>query len=666
MMFQHLNQVAVSILSGLANHLWQSTVFAFVIWLLVLIMRNHSAKVKYRLWLAASLKFLVPFSVLVDLGNHLAFRQQAAATASSIPVAIEVVSRSLAQPMSLVSSHAHGPSAVSGLLHLWPAFLLVLWGAGLGAYIVASSLRWLRLKTTLLESLPVVEGRELNLLRRLERERRMKRPIVLKRSSSPIEPGVIGIFRTVLVWPDGISEQMDDGHIEAVLAHELSHVRRRDNLAAVAHMIVEAIFWFHPLVWWMGSRLVEEREHACDEEVLRFGNRPQVYAESILKTCEFCVSSPLVCMSGVTGASLKERIARIMNPCMQSKLSRTGKLLLTAATAGAIAVPVALGMTNAPHSPTISPNAGRNPLPSAEFVVAAIRPVKATATDSRRIMMRIINPPRDGHFFATNITLKLLIRLAYGVQFAQIQGGPKWLDSDRYDIQAEASSSVDAKLRELPPREGSLAKQYMLRNLLAKRFQLVVQQSTKDMPVYTLLVARHGPKMKLAKGGNLIAGPDRPRMRGALQGPNGPTPGAAVHGGGGGNGTLSPRSRSGIMMRANAGGGEMDVHMVSVSMHALAQFIADQLDRTVVNGTGLAGRYDCELKWTPSATEMSALGGMHGPGMEHGGAEAAPLPNASGPSIFTALKEQLGLRLKSEKGPVELLIIKQAKHPTAN
>jgi bla regulator protein blaR1 len=87
-------------------------------------------------------------------------------------------------------------------------------------------------------------------------------------SRACLEPGIFGIARPVLVWPAGISERLPDAHLEAILAHELWHVRRRDNLAAAVHMAVEAIFWFYPLVWWLGSRLLDERERACDEEVL--------------------------------------------------------------------------------------------------------------------------------------------------------------------------------------------------------------------------------------------------------------------------------------------------------------------------------------------------------------------------------------------------------------
>src|ERR1700754_57843 len=99
--------------------------------------------------------------------------------------------------------------------------------------------------------------------------------------SSPelVEPGVFGVFRSVLVLPAGIEESLTPEQLSAVLAHELCHARRRDNLLGAIHMAVETLFWFHPLVWWIGPRLVEERERACDEQVLLQGNRPEAYAE---------------------------------------------------------------------------------------------------------------------------------------------------------------------------------------------------------------------------------------------------------------------------------------------------------------------------------------------------------------------------------------------------
>src|ERR1700732_3432129 len=90
------------------------------------------------------------------------------------------------------------------------------------------------------------------------------------------------------------------------------HVRRRDNLFASVHMAVEAVFWFHPLVWWIGARLVQERERACDETVLSLGNEAHDYAEGILNVCKSYIESPLACVSGVTGSDLKKRLQAIL------------------------------------------------------------------------------------------------------------------------------------------------------------------------------------------------------------------------------------------------------------------------------------------------------------------------------------------------------------------
>ena len=111
----------------------------------------------------------------------------------------------------------------------------------------------------------------------------------------------------------------------------MCHIRRRDNLAAALHMFVEAIFWFHPLVWWIGSRLIDERERACDEEVLRLGSEPQVYAEGILNVCKFYLESPLPCASGVTGSDLKKRIEAIMTNRIAHRLTTARKVLLASA-----------------------------------------------------------------------------------------------------------------------------------------------------------------------------------------------------------------------------------------------------------------------------------------------------------------------------------------------
>ncbi len=167
--------------------------------------------------------------------------------------------------------------------------------------------------------------------------------------------------------PDGVARELTAPQLEAILAHELCHVRRRDNLAAAFHMVVEALFWFHPLVWWLGARLMEERERACDEEVLSLGNAPEVYAEGILRICDLYLKSPLPCVSGVTGSNLKRRIEEIMSDCVVQVLNGRKKLLLAGAGALAVVAPIMVGTMGVPLT------MAQTSAPAPKFDVAAIK-----------------------------------------------------------------------------------------------------------------------------------------------------------------------------------------------------------------------------------------------------------------------------------------------------
>jgi beta-lactamase regulating signal transducer with metallopeptidase domain len=158
----------------------------------------------------------------------------------------------------------------------------------------------------------IERGREHDALRRILDRLPRPRRIELRRSASTLEPAVVGVLRPAIVWPDGLSDRLNDGELESILAHEVCHVVRRDNLAGYIHVAVEMIFWFHPLVWWLGARLLHERERACDEEVLRMGAHTESYAEGILKVCGYCLRAPAAFAAGVCGSALSQRIERIM------------------------------------------------------------------------------------------------------------------------------------------------------------------------------------------------------------------------------------------------------------------------------------------------------------------------------------------------------------------
>jgi bla regulator protein BlaR1 len=339
-----------AIAPALANHIWQSTLFALMAGLLTLILQKNHARTRYWLWLAASAKFLVPFSLLFRIGSYLSWSRRSAGTKPGLYFAMEKFGQAFTQPtLSMISRAAHS-MVYSSLMRLLPGLLATVWLCGFAVVIFLWYLRWRAVSAAMRESAPLREGREVEALRRLERMGGVQKRIELVVTRASLEPGIFGIAQPVLIWPEGISERLEDANLEAVLAHEVWHVRRRDNLTAVIHMLVEAIFWFYPVVWWLGARLLEERERACDEEVLELGTDRHVYAASILKVCEFCVELPLACVSGVTGADLKKRMVAIMNENVVRELDFGRKLLLSTAGLLAIVVPITLGLTNATSS----------------------------------------------------------------------------------------------------------------------------------------------------------------------------------------------------------------------------------------------------------------------------------------------------------------------------
>ena len=158
-----------------------------------------------------------------------------------------------------------------------------------------------------------------------------------------LEPGVIGWLNPVLLLPADIERHLTRPEIEAIVAHELCHVRRFDNMTAAIHMVVEAIFWFHPLVWWLGARLVDERERACDEHVLCSVGAPGPYAQGILNVCKRYVESPLASVSGVGSANVRQRIDAILANRIGEATGPWKKVMLSGIILGVVIVPLAAG-----------------------------------------------------------------------------------------------------------------------------------------------------------------------------------------------------------------------------------------------------------------------------------------------------------------------------------
>jgi beta-lactamase regulating signal transducer with metallopeptidase domain len=224
-----------SVAPAAANHLWQSTLVAIAAGVLTLPLGKHHARARYWLWFAASLKFLVPFSLLVALGRYFSWSHPASSQ-PSLYFAVEEIAQPFAKSALPVVPNIARNVATSSWTHAFPA-LLVLWVLGSLAVLVLWTIRWHRISDAMNSATPISEGREVGALRRVERMGGINKPISFLLSQTSLESGIFGVARPVLLWPEGISHQLEDAHLEAILAHEVWHVRRRDNLGAALHMV---------------------------------------------------------------------------------------------------------------------------------------------------------------------------------------------------------------------------------------------------------------------------------------------------------------------------------------------------------------------------------------------------------------------------------------------
>ena len=572
---------------ALANHLLQSTIFAVAAGLLTLFLRNNHARTRYWIWLTASLKFLIPFSIFVELGHHLSWSTAPViAQQPSLAIAIDTIS----QPFeaSTVPRHIAAPAR---------PILPAMWICGSAAVLIFWLIRWYRVAA------------------------------LLRTSGTQLEPGVFGIIRPVLYLPANIADHLDDAQLKAIVAHEDCHIRNRDNLTAALHSLVEAIFWFHPLTWWIGARLIEERERACDEEVVRLGSDPEVYAESILKICKLYLESPLTFVPGITGSDLKKRIEAIMTNRVLRSLNPAKKLALAVACLTALAVPILVGIA---HAQSAAP----------KFEVASIRPGCADSGNQA-------GPARAGATLISAERLdqcgseEMLNRTAYiwyaGGHFhgrmpgPPIEGGPTWIHSDQFRINAKANGTPGREMISGP----------MLQTVLEDRFGLKIHRETREVPVYELTVAKTGAKLPLFKEGTCVHFPQ-------LQ--VGETPP-----------TLKPGQMPCMNVIGLRNGPNMGLKAEGENLEDFSNLLSLALDRPVVDKTGIKGTFNIHLEFAVDESTPRFLPGAD-PQMQ-----PAPSSNdPAGPSIFTAIQKELGLKLDAAKGPREFIVIDHVDRPSEN
>jgi bla regulator protein blaR1 len=591
-------------------HLWQSTLVIGVVWLMTLALRGNRAHVRHRLWLAASVKFLVPFSWLVSLGAQLEW-----STAPSIaqPAATFVMEEILAPPV--IATVASTPAAHT--TSAWPWTLASIWVVGVAGVLFWWWRQWRLVRAALRQAKPIALGSAYDVA-----------GLTLMSSPWTFEPGMVGIWRPVLLLPEGLVDRLTPAQLNTVIAHERCHIERHDNLGAAVHMLVEAIFWFHPLVWWIERRMIAERERACDEAVLGAGNDPDEYVAGILTVCRFTLRAPLACVAGVSGAELRTRIESIVRMELGAQMTLTRRVAVAVVAAVLLGAPIIAGLVRTPvvvaaQGPKSQQNNSGQTAATLRFDVASIKRNKG---DGQTVLVRAPRFLPGGSFEAVNVTLGSLIRLAYGLQDFQIVGGPKWVDSDRFDIQARGPQGATES--EGPRR---------LQSLLAERFALTVHKETRDHPVYALVLARAdkslGPRLRRSQ-----IDPKKLQEQDANLLRENPATFKALECG------LATGRRLGDC---------------GSTMATLATRFPIYVGRMVVDRTGLTGLYQYDLRF----------GDRPIPGAGPGGGFPASISQPAdpdAPSLFTALEEQLGLKLVPQTGRVEVLVLDHAEPPKPN
>lgn len=564
--------------------------------LLTTLFRKDRAEVRYWLWFTASCKFFLPFSLLINLGSHIAPMPVAKTAVVSSP---SFSMEQFAQPFPISSTSAL--HTTDGLASWIALVCFAIWACGFGLIALIRLHGWRQIRAAVGASVAI------------------DLPVALEARSSPglLEPGVVGLFRPILLLPAGIMERLTPEQFRAVLAHESCHIRRRDNLTSCIHMLIEALFWFHPFIWWIGARLVQERERACDEAVLRLGNEPQDYAEGILHVCKSYLESPLACVSGVTGSNLKQRIRAILAGRVAQDLTTAKKLTLAAAGMTLLALPIVTGAVSAPPLQTQS---------VAESVVPAFEAASVRSCPAFRK-----NTPDSwspGKLRSECTTSRRLIQQAYGLfgsghlnpgSSLTVTGGPAWTTSDLYEIDAKATGTESRGMMNGP----------MLRALLEEKFELKVHHEIREVPIYELTVVSGGAKLEPFEGTCRSRDFDDPPSNADC-------------------GTASGYG-NGFNLRA-------------ATMADLSAAFLVLLDRPVIDKTGIAGRFNIRIDL--SAEDPALLNQPRSlPALSDPSRIAPPPVNFE---VARGAVKTLGLNLESTNGPAEFIVIDQIERPSGN
>jgi uncharacterized protein (TIGR03435 family) len=430
-------------------------------------------------------------------------------------------------------------------------------------------------------------------------------------------PMTCGILHPAIVCPPDV-QSWTGAELERAMLHELEHIRRGDCFTHGLARLVCAVYWFHPLVWMSWRRLGLEAERACDDAVLRRAEATE-YADQLVRLAGRIKANtrrPLLAM--VSRSDLTVRIASVLDA--KQRRGRPGPTFTAAAMTAAALLIAAIAPLRAVSTISQAPAQQR-----LEFEVASVKK-NPSGNQGGSFGAR-----PGGQIVVTNNTLRNIVRNVWNVQDFQIVGGPEWINQDRWDVNAKAPESL---IQQHPQQQQTVQQQQqqllmMMRTMLADRFQLVVHNEKREMPVYAIVLARpdgrFGPQLKRSEL-------DCNALAEAIKR---------------GEATPPPRSPDRPFCGTRTGAGT--IMTSGVQMADFARNLSPSTGRIVLDRTGLTGPFDIELKFTPDPLR---------PGVGD--------PATDVPSLFVAIQEQLGLKLEAVRAPVDVLVIDSAERPSEN
>jgi bla regulator protein blaR1 len=549
--------------------------------------------------------------------------------ASLVPSITIAVAR--VEPAASSMPHAHVPNAVAAntvnaaIAESQPVsrqrsipgstLIASLWTAGVIAFLLPITAGLWQLRRICRFGVPWLHGQ--TVVRKLADKVGIKRQIDVILHDDVPGPMTCRILHPAIVCPPDI-QLWSNPELERAMLHELEHVRRADCFTHGLARLVCAVYWFHPLVWLSWRRLGLEAERACDDAVLRRAEATE-YADQLVRLARRIKAGtrrPLLAMAN--RSDLTVRIASVLDA--KQRRGRPGASWTAAAMTAAALLIAAIAPLRAVGTISQAPAQ-----PRLEFEVASVKK-NLSGNQGGSFGGR-----PGGQIVVTNNTLRNIIRNVWNLQNFQIVGGPEWINQDRWDINAKAPESP---IQPQPQQQLTMQQQQqellmMMRTMLADRFQLVVHNEKREMPVYAIVLARPDGRFGLQLKRSEL---DCNALAEAIKR---------------GEATPPPRSPDrpfcGTQTRAGT------IMTSGVQMADFARNLSPSTGRIVLDRTGLTGPFDIELKFTPDPL---------GPGVGD--------PAVDVPSLFVAIQEQLGLKLEAVRAPVDILVIDSAQRPSEN